>query len=110
MGVLDSLPSIFFLSLFGTIHVLMAPYQMPASKLSELKKRLEDLLEKKFTHLSVLSWGAPVLLVKKKDGSMRLYVDYRQLNKVMIKNKYPLTWIDYLMDQLVDACVFRKID
>ena len=59
---------------------------------------------------SVSPWGAPVLLVKKKDGTMRLCVDYRQLNKVTIKNRYPLPRIDDLMDQLVGACVFSKID
>ena len=56
------------------------------------------------------SWGAPTLLVKKKDETMRLCVDYRQLNKVMIKNKYPFPRIDDLIDHLVGACVFRKID
>ena len=83
----------------------MAPYRMSTSELSELKKQLEELLEKKFIRPSVSPWGAPVLLVKMKDGSMRLCVDYRQLNKVTIKNKYPLSRIDDLMDQLVDACV-----
>ncbi|XP_058753209.1 uncharacterized protein LOC131626411 [Vicia villosa] len=84
--------------------------EMSASELTELKKQLEDLLEKKFVRPSVSPWGAPVLLVKKKDGSMRLCVDYRQLNKVTIKNKYPLPRIDDLMDQLVGASVFSKID
>ena len=83
---------------------------MSASELVELKKQLEDLLEKKFVRPSVSPWGAPVLLVKKKEGSMRLCIDYRQLNKVTIKNKYPLPRIDDLMDQLVGACVFSKID
>src|SRR3954463_751465 len=94
----------------GTRPVSMAPYRMSASELSELKKQLEELLEKKFVRPSVSPWGAPVLLVKKKDGSMRLCVDYRQLNKVTIKNKYPLPRIDDLMDQLVGASVFSKID
>ena len=94
----------------GTRLVLMAPYRMSASELSELMKQLEEMLEKKFVRLSVSLWGAHVLLVKKKDGSMRLCVDYRQLNKVTIKNKYPLPRIDDLMDQLVGACVFSKID
>src|SRR4030067_2895271 len=94
----------------GTSPVSMAPYRMSATELSELKKLLEELLEKKFIRPSVSPWGAPVLLVKKKDGSMRLCVDYRQLNKVTVKNKYPLPRIDDLMDQLVGAKVFSKID
>jgi len=88
----------------------MAPYRMSASELAELKKQLEDLLDKKFVRPSVSPWGAPVLLVKKKDGSMRLCIDYRQLKKVTIKNRYPLPRIDDLMDQLVGARVFGKID
>ncbi len=55
-------------------------------------------------------WGAPILFVKKKDGALRLCIDYRQLNKVTIKNKYPLPWIDDLFDLLKDATVFSKID
>ena len=94
----------------GIRPVSMAPYRMSASELSELKKQLEELLEKNFIRPSVSPWGAPVLLVKKKEGSMRLCVDYRQLNKVTIKNKYPLPRIDDLMDQLVGASVFSKID
>ena len=94
----------------GTRPVSMAPYMMSASELLELREQLEELLEKKIVRPSVSLWGAPVFLVKKKDGSMRLCVDYRQLNKVTIKNKYPLPRIDDLMDQLVDARVFSKID
>ncbi|MCI57146.1 RNA-directed DNA polymerase (Reverse transcriptase), partial [Trifolium medium] len=59
----------------------MAPYRMSVSELKELKKQLQELLEKKFIRPSVSPWGAPLLLVKKKDGSMRLCIDYRQLNK-----------------------------
>ncbi|GAU51584.1 hypothetical protein TSUD_414280 [Trifolium subterraneum] len=94
----------------GPSPISMAPYRMSASELNELKKQLEELLEKKFIRPSVSPWGAPVLLVKKKEGSMRLCIDYRQLNKATIKNKYPLPRIDDLMDQLVGACVFSKID
>jgi len=94
----------------GTKPVSMAPYHMSASELAELKKQLEDLLDKKFVRPSVSPWGAQVLLVKKKNGSMRLCIDYRQLNKVTIKNRYPLPRIDDLMDQLVGARVFSKID
>ncbi|XP_058748124.1 uncharacterized protein LOC131620923 [Vicia villosa] len=74
----------------GTRLVSMAPYKMSALELSELKKQLEELLEKKFVRPSVSPWGTPVLLVKKNDGNMRLYIDYCQLNKVTIKNKYLL--------------------
>ncbi|MCI53481.1 RNA-directed DNA polymerase (Reverse transcriptase) [Trifolium medium] len=72
----------------------MAPYRMSASELNELKKQLGELFEKRFIRPSVSPWETLVLLVKKKEGSMRLYIDYRQLNKVMIKNKYPLSRID----------------
>jgi len=76
----------------------------------ELKKQIEELLEKQFIRPSASPLGAPVLLVKKKDGSSRLCVDYRQLNKLTIKNKYPLPRIDDLLDQLKGAGVFSKID
>jgi len=94
----------------GTKPVSMIPYRMSASELAELKKQLEDLLNKKFVRPSVSPWEAPVLLVKKKDGSKRLCIDYRQLNKVTIKNRYPLVRIDDLMDKRVGARVFSKID
>jgi len=94
----------------GTSSISIASYQMSASELGELKKQFEELLEKLFIRPSVSPWGAPVLLVKKKDVSMRLCMDYRQLNKVTIKNWYPLPRIDDLMDQLVGAKMFSKID
>ena len=78
--------------------------------MKELKKQLEELLDKGFIRPSILPWGVPVLFVKKKDGSMRLCVDYRQLNRITIKNKYPLPRIDDLLDQLKGATVFSKID
>jgi hypothetical protein len=93
-----------------TSPVSTTPYQMFASELGELKKQLEELLDKKSIKPSVSSWGASVLLVKKKDGSVLLCVDYQQLNKVIIKKKYPLPRIDDLMDHLVVAQVFSKID
>ena len=71
---------------------------------------MEELIEKGFVRPSIIPWGAPVLFVKKKDGSMRLCVDYRELNKVTIKNKYPLLRIENLFDQLHGAAVFSKID
>nr|KYP52571.1 Transposon Ty3-I Gag-Pol polyprotein [Cajanus cajan] len=94
----------------GAGPVSVAPYKMALAELVELKGQLEDLLEKQLVRLSVSPWGAPVLLVKKKDGGSRLCVDYRQLNKLTIKNKYPLPRIDDLMDQLRGASVFSKID
>jgi len=94
----------------GAGPVSMAPYRMTPAELAELKKQIEDLLEKKFIRPSASPWGALVLLVKKKDDSSRLCVDYRQLNKLTIKNKYPLSRIDDLLDQLRGAVVFSKID
>jgi len=94
----------------GTGPVSMAPYRMAPMELVELKKQIEELMAKQFIRPSTLPWGAPVLLVKKKDGSSRLCVDYRQLNKMTIKNKYPLPRIDDLMDQLHGSAVFSKID
>jgi hypothetical protein len=94
----------------GAEPVSVAPYRMSPLELKELKSQLEELIQKHFIRPSVSHWGAPVLLVKKKDGSMRLCIDYRQLNKVTIKNKYPLPRIDDLLDQLKGASVFSKID
>ncbi|KAL2251426.1 UNVERIFIED_CONTAM: Transposon Ty3-G Gag-Pol polyprotein, partial [Sesamum indicum] len=90
--------------------ISIAPYRMALSELKELKKQLEELLDKGFIRPSSSPWGAPVLFVKKKDGSMRLCVDYRQLNRITIKNKYPLPWIDDLLDQLKGVTAFSKID
>ena len=73
----------------GTAPIAKRPYRMAASELAELKKQLEELQRIGFIRPSSSPWGAPVLFVKKKDGSMRLCVDYRALNEVTIKNKYP---------------------
>ena len=94
----------------GTAPVFMQPYRMAPTELKELKVRLQDLLDKGFIRPSVSPWGAPVLFVKKKDGTLRLCVDYRQLNKVTVKNKYPFPHIDDLFDQLKGTGVFSKID
>nr|KYP73768.1 Transposon Ty3-I Gag-Pol polyprotein [Cajanus cajan] len=94
----------------GAGPVSVAPYRMAPAELVELKGQLEDLLEKQLVRPSVSLWGAPVLLAKKKDEGSRLCVDYRQLNKLTIKNQYPLPRIDDLMDQLRGASVFSKID
>ena len=83
---------------------------MPANDLEEIKKQIKELLEKGYIRRSSSPWGAPVLLVEKKDKSLRMVVDYRALNEVMIKNKYPLPMINDLFDQLQGAKVFSKID
>jgi hypothetical protein len=83
---------------------------MPPNELAELKIQLEDLLDKGLIRPSPSPWGCPTLFVKKKDNSLRLCVDYRPLNAVTIKNKYPLPRIDILFDQLAGAKVFSKID
>ena len=83
---------------------------MPANELAEMKKQIHELIEKGYIRPSTSPWGAPVLFVKKKDGTMRMCVDYRALNEVTIKNKYPLPRIDDLFDQLKGASVFSKID
>ena len=83
---------------------------MAPAELKELKVQLQELVDKGFIRPSVSPWGAPVLFVRKKDGSLRLCIDYRQLNKVTIRNKYPLPHIDDLFDQLQGAKVFFKID
>jgi hypothetical protein len=93
-----------------TAPISKRPYRMPPNKLAELKIQLQDLLDKGFIHPSASPWGCPALFVKKKDNSLRLCVDYRPLNAVTIKNKYPLPRIDMLFDQLVGAKVFSKID
>ncbi|KAL0556488.1 hypothetical protein IC582_005002 [Cucumis melo] len=94
----------------GTVPISRAPYRMAPAELKELKVQLQELLDKGFIRPSVSPWGAPVLFVKKKDGSMRLCIDYRELNKVTVKNRYPLSRIDDLFDQLQGATVFSKID
>ncbi|XP_070014108.1 uncharacterized protein [Nicotiana sylvestris] len=94
----------------GTQPISIPPYRMAPSELKELKEQLKDLLEKGFMRPSTSPWGAPVLFVRKKDGSLRMCIDYRQLNMVTIKNKYPLLRIDDLFDQLQGARCFSKID
>ncbi|GKV41417.1 hypothetical protein SLEP1_g48955 [Rubroshorea leprosula] len=94
----------------GTAPISQQPYRMAPAELIELKKQLQELLDKGFIRLSTSPWGAPVLFVKKKDGSLRLCIDYRRLNQVTVKNKYPLPRIDDLFDQLQGARVFSKID
>ncbi|KAL2235745.1 UNVERIFIED_CONTAM: Transposon Ty3-G Gag-Pol polyprotein, partial [Sesamum indicum] len=97
-------------SLLGVAPISIAPYRMAPVELQELKKRMKELLGKGFIRPSTSLSGAAVLFVEKKDGSIRLCVDYRQLNRVKVKNKYPLPRIDDLLDQINGATTFSKND
>jgi hypothetical protein len=94
----------------GAALVSKTPYRMSTPELKELQMQLEELLKKGYIHPSVSPWDALVLFVRKKYGTIRLCIDFRQLNKVIINNKYPLPKIDDLFDQLKDAKIFSKID
>ncbi|KAJ0016666.1 hypothetical protein Pint_11808 [Pistacia integerrima] len=94
----------------SAVPVSKAPYRMAPLELKELKIQLQELVDKGFIRPSVSPWGAPVLFVKKKDGTWRLCIDYRQLNKMTVRNKYRLPRIDDLFDQLQGSKVFSKID
>ena len=82
----------------GTEPIARTPYRMSTQELQELKMQLKELLDLGLIHPSVSPWGAPVVFIRKKDGSWRLCIDYRQLNKATIKNQYPLPRIDDLFD------------
>nr|GEX82926.1 putative reverse transcriptase domain-containing protein [Tanacetum cinerariifolium] len=94
----------------GATPVARAPYRLASSKMKELSEQLQELFDKGFIRPSSSPWGAPVLLIKKKDGSFRMCIDYRELNKLTVKNRYPLTRIDDLFDQLQGSSVYSKID
>jgi hypothetical protein len=94
----------------GAAPISKSPYRMSTPELKELQLQLEEILKKGYIHLSMSPWGSQVLFVKKKDGTLRLCIDFRQLNKVTVKNKYPLPRIDDIFDQLKDAKIFSKID
>ncbi|KAJ9543627.1 hypothetical protein OSB04_023334 [Centaurea solstitialis] len=94
----------------GAAPIARAPYRLAPSELQELSDQLQELSGKGFILPSSSPWGAPILFVKKKDGSHRMCIDYRGLNKVTIKNRYPLPRIDDLFDQLQGASWFSKID
>ena len=94
----------------GTTLISKASHRMTLMELKELKIQRHELLDKGFIRPNVSPWEALVLFVKKNDGSMRLCIDYRELNKVTVRNKYPLPRIDDLFDQLHGAYVFSKID
>jgi hypothetical protein len=93
----------------GTASISRRPYKMTPKELAELKVQLNELPDKGFIRSSSSPWGCPALFMKK-DQSLRLCVDYRPLNAITIKNKYPLSRIDILFDQLAGAKVFFKVD
>jgi hypothetical protein len=93
----------------GATPVSKTPYRMSTPELKELQMQLKELLKKGYIRPSLSPWGAPLLFVKNKDGALILYINFRQLNKVTIKNKYPFPRIDDLFDQLKDARIFSKI-
>ncbi|GJR84113.1 putative reverse transcriptase domain-containing protein [Tanacetum coccineum] len=94
----------------GATLVARMPYRLAPFKMKELSKQLQELLEKGFIHPSSSSWGAPVFFVQKKDRSFRMCIDYRELNKLTVKNRYSLPRIDDLFDQLQGSSVYSKID
>ncbi|GKG35234.1 hypothetical protein Tco_0440388 [Tanacetum coccineum] len=89
--------------------VAKSPYHLAPSELEELSGQLKELQDKGFIRPSSSPWGAPVLFVKKKDGSFRMCIDYRELNKLTVENRYPLPRIDGLFDQLQRSQFFSKI-
>jgi hypothetical protein len=94
----------------GTAPIFKRTYRISGLELVELKKQIDELSEKGYIRPSTSPWAAPVLFVEKKDGTKRMCIDYRALNEVTIKNKYPLPRIEDLFDQLRGASVFSKID
>ena len=94
----------------GTAPTSRAPYRMAPTELKELKMQLQELMDKGFIRPSVSPWGAPVLFVKKKDGILLMCINYQQINKVTVKNKYPLSRVEDLFNQLKGAGVFSKIN
>jgi hypothetical protein len=94
----------------GTTPISKRAYRVSRPELVELKKQIDELLEKGYIRPSTSPWAAPVLFVEKKDGTKRMCIDYRALNEVTVKNKYPLPRIEDLFDQLRGSSVFSKID
>jgi hypothetical protein len=94
----------------GTVPISKRAYRVSEPELVELKKQIDELLEKGYIRPSTSPWAALVLFVQKKDGTKRMCIDYRSLNEVIVKNKYPLPRIEDLFDQLRGASVFSKID
>jgi hypothetical protein len=96
--------------ILGTTPISKRAYRVSEPELVELKKQIDELLEKGYIRPSTSPWAAPVLFVEKKDGTKRMCIDCRSLNEVTVKNKYPLRRIEDLFDQLRGASVFSKID
>ncbi|GJW51043.1 putative reverse transcriptase domain-containing protein [Tanacetum coccineum] len=94
----------------GAAPVARAPYQLAPSEMKELSDQLQELSDKGFIRPSSSPWGAPVLFVKKKNGSIRMCIDFWELNKLTVKNRYPLPRIDDLFDQLQGSSLYSKID
>ncbi|GKA42795.1 putative reverse transcriptase domain-containing protein [Tanacetum coccineum] len=94
----------------GAAPIARTPYQLAPSEMKELSNQLKEISDKGFIRPSSSPWGAPVLFVKKKDGSFRMCIDYRELNKLTVKNRYPLPRIDDLFDQLQGSSIYSKID
>ena len=90
--------------------IAKSPYRIAPAKMQELSSQLRELLDKGFLRPNFSPRGAPVLFVKKKDGSIRMCIDYRELNNLTVKNRYPLPWIDDMFDHLQGASYFSKID
>ncbi|GJS05886.1 putative reverse transcriptase domain-containing protein [Tanacetum coccineum] len=99
-----------FLDVFPEDLPARAPYRLAPYEMKELSEQLKELSDKGFIRPSFSHWGAPILFVKKKDGSFRMCIDYRELNKLTVKNRYPLPRIDDLFDQLQGSSVYSKID
>jgi hypothetical protein len=93
-----------------TAPIYKSPYRKSDKQLEELKDQIQELQGKGYIWPSSSPWGEPVIFVLKKDGMQRMCVDYRALNEVTTKNKYPSPWIDDLFDQLRGACVFSNIN
>ncbi|GKF78027.1 hypothetical protein Tco_0230497, partial [Tanacetum coccineum] len=94
----------------GVAPIAQAPYRLALSEMKELSDQLKELYDKRFIRPSSSSWGAPVLFVKKKNGSFRMCINYQELNKLTVKNRYPLPMIDNLFDQLQGSSIYSKID
>nr|GFB40247.1 transposon Ty3-G Gag-Pol polyprotein [Tanacetum cinerariifolium] len=111
LGILPARPVEFQIDLVpGAVPVARAPYRLAPSEMKELAEQLQELSEKGIIRPNSSPWGAPVLFVKKKDGSFRMCIDYCDLNKLTVKNRYPLPKIDDLFDQLQGSSVYSKID